>query len=376
MALPIERHAVAQPGSPANGPTYGRYFTAIQAYLQGDGWTAITEAAGRILNRPVRSADIKHLDIHLVKHGALYHPARVTVHVNGDRIPMALNVAAGSDGHRVIRREYDLLQRLNREYKASFIPKVYGCGQGRPGDGQPAMEMFLAQWFDGYYEFHISGTGEADRHWRIWDDDHGHRSLTPRQIGDVFRQAAQILTYYLNPVSFETVLDWHHAAGDFVLRPTANGVQVRLITIRRYAPFLQWQEQRPPSVEELLEALTLFLLRTSLWLRMDRLDGVGELVWAGDLVLGPIWDGFVHGLNAGVQVHDLPVELATAAVAYVAAHPDCEMAATGTRMVDQWIIPEPEKRLIRRHLSTHIEALMAIVRAGHPGTPSNGLTTP
>lgn len=364
MALPSGRQAVIQPGCPADGPTYGHYFSAIRSYLDGDGWAVIIAAAAQILNRPVRSSDIKGLDIHLVKHGALYHPSRVTVQVRNDFIPLALNVAVGSQGSRVIQREYLQLQQLNRDYPESFVPVVYGFGLGMPDNSQPALEMFLAQWFHGYHEFHISETKEAGRHWRIWDDDRGHRVLTPRQSGELFRQAARILTYYLNPVSFEAVLDWHHAAGDFVLRPTPHRVEVRLITIRRYAPFLQWQQQRPPSVEELLEALMLFLLRTSLWLRIDRLDGVGELAWADNWVLAPIWQGFVQGLKAMAEVHDLPAELAEAATAYMAAHSDRQMVVTGSRVVDQWIVPEPEKRLVCRHISAHITALMAIVRSG------------
>jgi len=378
MALPTGRHALAQPGSPGEARTYGHYFSAVRSYLEGEGRAVITAAADRILHRPVTVADIQGFDIHLVKHGALYHPSLVTVRINDDFIPLALNVAASEDGCRVIRREYDLLQRLNLEFPTNFIPIVYGRGQGCPGSGQPGMEtmeMFLAQWFEGFCEFHISDTPKAGRHWRIWDDVHGHRDLIHPQIEELFRQAARILTHYLNPVSFEAVLDWHHAAGDFVLRPNPHGVEVRLVTVRRYAPFLQWQVQEAPGVEELLEALTLFLLRTSLWLRMDRLDGVGELVWADGLVLGPIWQGFVQGLNAMAEVRDLPVELVQAAVAYVAAHSNRDMAATCTRMVDQWVMASPEKQLIRHHLSAHIEALMAAVRGGQPGTASNGLMT-
>ncbi len=363
MPLPAHRKDSGQTGLAADGPTYGDYFLAAHDYLCHEGRTAIVRAVENRLNRRVTKEDIHGLNVHLAKHGALYHPALITVQLHDTQMQLALNVAASAAGRRVIRGEYEILQQLNHDYAARHIPLVFGYGQGRPDSGRPALPMFLAQWFDGFYEFHVADKPPLGCHWRLWDDDNGHRWLSPSQVTDAFRQAAAILTYYFNPVSAAAILDWHHAAGDFVLQPHDRGVTVGLITVRRYAPFVYRQEKDLPSIEAILETIVLFLLRISLWLRVDRVEGTGDLVWVDDIVQEFIWRGFVQGLTAMAGVHGLPPELIEAIPEYIAAHSMHEMIAMATGMIPDWLKTGSEKTLIGSHLETHIQKMMDIVRA-------------
>jgi hypothetical protein len=262
----------------------------------------------------------------------------------------------------VLPEEYALLQKLNRLFPQNLIPRVYACGDADAHDEQPPWAMFLGQWLEGYHEFHISTdqTGRGNQ-WLLWDTDEGHRVLSARQVAEIYRQCAYILAFYFNPITFEAIVDWHHAAGDFVLRVSAQEIQIRLITVRRYAPFIQMEREQMPSLQGLLEALLLFLLRSSLWLRLDRLDGVGEPAWADSFVLAPIWQGFNQGLKAMADLHGLPQELVSGMGEYLAAHSNRQLIRLGTAIVER--IPRPaEKKIISDHLSEHVTALAAIVR--------------
>ena len=86
---------------------------------------------------------------------------------------------------------------------------------------------------------------------------------------------AAILTGYFDTRSFAQIYPWHPAAGDFIARIAGDGVAVRLVAARQYGP-LVGPPDLPPE-----EALLFFFLNLTLRLRVDRLDGVGEVAWAG-----------------------------------------------------------------------------------------------
>jgi hypothetical protein len=52
-----------------------------------------------------------------------------------------------------------------------------------------------------------------------------------------------------------------------------------------------------PSEMDRNEALLFFFLNLSIRMRLDRLDGIGELVWAGDECLDMTWGGFKEALQ-------------------------------------------------------------------------------
>ncbi len=47
----------------------------------------------------------------------------------------------------------------------------------------------------------------------------------------------------------------------------------------------------------ILEALLVFLLNLSIRMRLDRIDGVGDIVWSDDIAVQGTLKGFFQGLN-------------------------------------------------------------------------------
>lgn len=359
LSLPADRHA--GPSAPAS-VSYGDYFTAAADYLNGEGRTALTEAVRHGLGRDADLGASTGIQVHLVKHGAFYHPARVTVAVGERRLDLVLNVAVSPAGRERLVAEAAHMMRLASEFSLRFTPRVHGSGFGRLAHREP-LPMFLGEWLDGFHELHPTAGPDGERPWAVWDPDRGRWHLSQRQMADLFSQAVFILTYYFDPITFEAVQAWHHAAGDFVVRPRGAGLEVRLITVRRYAPLFRLDQDDAPTLERLLEALALFFLRTSLWMRLDRLDGVGDLTWADDRALMPMWHGFVHGLKHMAQHNDLPEAFVEAVMAHMAGQGREGWLDLGGMLIAQFPADLPETGLLRCHLAAHAEGLAEVVAA-------------
>lgn len=318
--LPTTRHAF-NGASGAGGIdvsiTYGDYFAAARDFLIQDNFGLLRRAAGRMTDGPVTSADIKQVGVYLLKHGAFYHPSCVILSVFQRRLALVLNVAVSADGQKMLPREYDCLSRLNEAHSAPPWPAAYGRGEGQTGGGRH-LPMFLGQWFSGYYEFHLTrGVPAGELAVAVWDTDNGNRILRGQPVLDLIRKMAVLLTYAYNPLTFEAILDWHHGAGDFVVQTAGNQVDVRLITVRNYAPLVRSPD---PDLEAVLDGLLLFLVSISLRLRLDRLDGIGAPAVYPGVVVPAICEGFRQGLKMSIASRGLPEDFIPALGAYCGAH--------------------------------------------------------
>ncbi|MCU0540088.1 MAG: hypothetical protein MUF46_09425 [Desulfobacterales bacterium] len=272
--------------------TVGAYFQAAREFL---------EAAGTI----PASAPIH---IFLAKHGAFYHPARVAAEISGRRVEYVLNVALSDAGRDLIHREFKTLQRLRQEFHPAWIPAVFACGEAAGAGGTP-VAMFLGEWLTGFHEFHLTLRGDSgETAILLWDSDGGNRYLSREEARRIYAGAARILTHYFNLLTGECINSWHHAAGDFVANPAAEGPAVRLITVRDYRP-LRRRPAAAPTVAELMESLLLFFLNLSIRMRLDRWDGVGEVAWSGPIAVEGCLDGFLEALAAKPDPPGVPVPL-------------------------------------------------------------------
>lgn len=350
-------------GETDGAATYEAYFTAAADFLAQDDMALPREVAGRAMGTPPESVALDAVCIHLVKHGAFYHPAQVSIGANGQTITLALNVAVSDAGRRRLAHEAAHLTLLHDTFPDHYVPGLYGAGAGRAGDGRE-IPMFAAEWLTGFYELHQTPTASgAGRQWSVWDCDHGTWLMTDDESDSFFRQAARILSYYFDPHTLSTIQSWHHAAGDFVVGKTGAGIQVRLITVRRYGPVMDLGGEAV-DLQTLLEALTVHLLRTSLWMRIDRFDGVGELVWAHDRCLAPICRGYLQGVARMARLNGLPDEFVLGVTQYLAVHPPEAFQDMGLQLLSQLPETMPEAALIREHLDTHCTDLTALLSQG------------
>jgi hypothetical protein len=305
VPVEVEGSTIPLPAGPHDrgGETdlrYGPYLEAVHHLLVKDEYQKLLEALGFRLSRVVRVDEIDCLEIRSEKHGACYHVARVEVCVLGQKLPFAVNVAATPEAREQLVRDFRLLATLNKRYNYKFLPNVYYKGAGsykEKGKIVKWLPMYVAEWFRNFHEFHlhrddVSGSNRI----LLWDLDRKSRYLSQQQCLELYRQAARILTLYYDYNNFRQIYPWHHAAGDFVVKVEKGRVDLRLITVRGYEPAVDFKS-RKKSAKSL--ALILFFLQLTILMRFDRLDGVGDVVWAGDYCLEGTVEGFFEGLVSG-----------------------------------------------------------------------------
>jgi hypothetical protein len=358
MPLPTDRLQAAG-GADGSVITYGDYFTAACDYLSRNRIMVPGPAPGQWICLDAAT----HFHIHLIKHGAFYHPALIRATASDASLPLVLNVAVSPVGRRQMPIEVESLRMLAGALPENWVPQVYAAGDGC-APGHPPLPMFIGQWFADFHEVHRTNTEGNDQRWCVWDDDCGHWHLDTRQVADFHRQAVRVLAGSFDPHTLSAVLEWHHAAGDFVVRKNGDGsgIEVRLITVRRYAPLFHLTDDEALDGAMLLEALAAFWMRTSMWMRIDRIDGVGELVWAEDQILAPMWQGFLEGLGVICRYKDLPAAFPGVARRLFAERSARDWLSLGAQLAARYPSGSPEGALIKRYLDRHALAVASIVQ--------------
>ena len=341
------------------------YFQAAQTFLEARNYDVITRAASQQLGCTLNPQDMTEIRICLEKHGAFYHPARVEITVDQKQLCFVLNVAISDCGRRFIEQDYHHLKRLNGEFSFHYLPQVYGCEQITCSNGLNA-GMFLGEWFDGYHEFHLA-LDPADHKLKlvVWDEPGRRFFLTAEQSQTLYAQAAKILTGYYNLVSFEQILAWHHAAGDFVVNFENDSPRLKLVTVRSYAAGIQSPKQTKTEASDpqrLLQALLIFLLHLSLQMRLDRLEGVGEMVWSDNIAVDATLTGFLEALSLKSEVDFLPDCPLSCFMAYISACQASDFLELSEAIVKRFNPHLPELPLIRKKLSEHAATLHSAIQ--------------
>jgi len=366
--IPLSRHQSARTFEPDSDIfiNHGDYFTAARNFLERDRYAIITQSVSQHLHRKISSQEIEEIRIFLDKHGEFYHPAKVEAVLQAVKIPFVLNVAVTDIGKKCAQREYRLLKMLDTEYPDSFIPKVYAQGNVFTKMDQVETRMFLGEWFEGFKEFHMS-LDPSDGKCKIivWDHEHGNFFLTPHQTMELYQQAAKILTYYYNIETFEQIFSWHHAAGDFVLNCQEDDIEVMLVTVRQYRSMYEntiVSESIEPDSELILEALLVFFLNMSIKMRIDRLDGIGEIVWSDDVALKGILKGFFEALALKPEISAFAESLNDCFRQHLLSCCRADFFDLNHAIVHTYPSQAPEVPVIRQHLEKHVKDLYNSIR--------------
>jgi hypothetical protein len=356
--LPLSRNFSGK--NDAISISHGEYFLAARKFIENNDFDIISQALSRRLQRKVQPADIHKIQIGLEKHGEFYHPARVEAFGGHYKISFVLNVAVSETGIRIIKGEYRNLKKLNDEFSLSFLPQVYGYGEVATA-GNRKLPMFLGQWFEGYNEFHISRdpSDNTDKIF-VWDDAGSRFFLSTEQQAEVYRQAARILAYYYNVETFEQIFPWHHASGDFIVRIENAVPELKLISVRRYDSLfreLNPQRNRNQDAELILQALLLFFLSLSIRMRLDRRDGVGEILWADHRAVASTLEGFLEGLSLKPQIPLLPDAIERCFRYYLSVCTKEDVYELSQAMVNEFNPMSPDTPIVKQHLDEHVAVL-------------------
>jgi hypothetical protein len=361
--LPLSRNLSGKNGEISI--SHGEYFCAVRTFLENNGDEVICRALTRRLQQNVKPQDIREIRICLEKHGEFYHPARLEVLAGHQKIPFVLNVAVSETGIMTIKKEYHCITKLNDEFPLCFLPEVYGFGEvGSGANGKIC--MFLGHWFEGYNEFHVSrDPSDKKNKILVWDDIHDRFYLSLEQSADLYRQAAGILTYYYNVESFEQISPWHHGAGDFVVKIDTADLDMKLISVRGYAPFftnLTHLENGEKDVELILQALLIFFLNLSIRMRLDRYDGVGDIIWADQPAVQSTLAGFFDGLALKPSVASMPDSIERCFRYYLSVCTKENLYDLSKAVVKRFNRRAPEVRVVKQHLKEHVEELSRVIR--------------
>lgn len=348
--LPSDRHSTRS----AEGVSLADYFTALADFLNDSGNPAFRDGVAALFGAPYDPAALESVDVILEKHGAFYHPARVRVRGAGGVRSFVVNVAVSEAGRRIIAGEYDNLCRLGGPGAASALPRVFGMGAGRSPHG--AYPMFLGEWLGGFSEFHLSRAEAGGLRMVVWDGDGVNFFLSSAQVDRLYREVARILARHYNPSTFEQIFPWNHAAGDFVVRAAAPELAVRLVTVRGYAPLFAHcvaEAGRAPGGGG-LGALLLFLANLSLRTRVDRLDGVGDVVLAEVSAIGPTIAGMLAGI---AERADFEEDFR----AYLRGRSPAQLADAFMLVMEGWHPGAAETAPVRAALADHVLAFWEAV---------------
>jgi hypothetical protein len=366
--IPLSRQQSAN-AFESNGAIFinhGDCFLAARDFLERDRYEIITQSVSQYLHGNITPDEIEEIRIYLDKHGEFYHPAKVEAVLQAVKIPFVLNVAVTDVGKQCAQREYRILKRLDTQYPDSFIPKVYALGNVFKKMDQVETRMFLGEWFEGFNEFHMS-LDPSDGKYKIivWDHEHGNFFLTPHQTMELYRHTAKILTYYYNVETFEQIFSWHHAAGDFVLKCQEDVIELKLVTVRQYRSMYEntiVSESMEPDSELILEALLVFFLNMAIKMRIDRLDGVGEIVWSDDVALKGILKGLFEALALKPNISVFSESLDNCFRKHLLSCSGEDFFDLNCGIVQTYPLQAPEIPVIRQHLGKHVEDLYNAIR--------------
>lgn len=341
-----------------NPPTYGELFDQVERWI-----TAL------VVTDPSRSSmassptdqngfpdENEPVSIRLVKHGSCYHVCRVTLPIH-PKSPMdlAVNAAVNPPGLSVIERDFTWMQKLYGRSPEPILPKVYDFGRVTSSHGR-LWALFSSEWLAGFSEFHPSFDTAKNRFSiRVWDTGNEGHFLNETQERLLYRKIAAILTLLYDIRTGSEVHPWHHGAGDFVLRQNGEDLQVRLITIRGYGPLLEPQEAS--DLPSLWLRLLVFLCNLSIRNRLDRMDGVDQLLWSDDFVIEETIKGFGDALLAHSQKDLFSEGLSEGFRDFVSALDPGMVYEICDQIVDSYPPTAPEMDIIRQHLLDHTGAL-------------------
>ena len=345
--------------------SHAAYFRAAQTFLEANSFEVITRAVSRQLKRDVTASDIEEIRVRLEKHGEYYHPSRIETVVYQQQLSFVLNVAISQVGRRFIEAEFHFLNRLNAEQPLHYLPQAYGFGRTDGVSGEN-FAMYLGQWFDGYHEFHTS-YDPVDKRLKImvWDDVHGRFFLSADQTQTLYALVSKILTSYYNLESFEQIFSWHHAAGDFIVRVENEKLDLRLVTVRRYEAIFGDQKNAqttPVDPQRILQALLIFFLNLSTHIRLDRLDGIGEMVWSDINAVEATLIGFLEALSMKPDIPSLPDSPMACFAAYLASCTRGDLIDLTAAIVNRFNPRMPGLKVVKKNLQQHVETLYAAIQ--------------
>jgi len=146
----------------------------------------------------------------------------------------------------------------------------------------------LVEWFEDFHEWHATDNDKII----LWDSLRGNRLLNDDQVINLFYLMTKILVLAYDYDQKKAIGNWYNAAGDFILKTNEHGCELRLVTIRTFAPL----DFIGDAVNPLIALLYCFLDIT-IRMHLDKKNGVDETVWLTFPLKETLFAGFFDGMK-------------------------------------------------------------------------------
>jgi hypothetical protein len=354
--------------------TTGDYFLAASVFLSKNKFSFLNTALNCVVDKSVQNTSsqnksthdelikidqVVQVNIFLEKHGAFYHPLKIQV-ILKDRQTcyFVLNGAVSSQGLSLIQDEYTLLSEINQAYPKQYLPKIFGFDFIRTDRGRAG--FFLGFWFENFKEFHVSDDNDC-RQISMWESDGSCNYIEIINALEIYKKISKILTYYYNLETFEQILSWHHAAGDFIVKQENGRFSVKLITIRKYSRLTELGAGEDDQATFILPSLLLFFLNLTIKMRIDRLNGTGKLIMIEQSVIDSTIKGFLSVLDEKSTMYNYG-DLRSAFIEFFLQFNIEQIRTIVENSVESNCSDPLEVSLIQKNLKAHCKALHSILK--------------
>ncbi|HBF43864.1 MAG TPA: hypothetical protein DDW42_09630 [Desulfobacteraceae bacterium] len=342
----------------------GDYFEAIKNFILMNNGVPLVHVLGERLHRCIKIDSITKILIRTEKHGALYHLASVEIFAVGQRIKLAVSTAISEIAKTFLANEFDILKSFKRNFNFSYLPKAYykDTIERACGSKKEILSIMLTDWFEDYHEWHLSNDDDIKgQQICIWDLKNGRRFANKVESFEIFRQTSKILTLYYDTKDFRQIYPWHHAAGDFVVKTTGGITDVRITTARNYEPIMVFLSENNINP---MTAIIYYFLNLALKIRLDKLNGVGKVVWAKGFSVEAATTGFFEALRIMDDGDRYHLGKVGDLLLLLKAFTSKEIETLYYSMMDLYRLGDPEEFLsIQANLEDHVSRMHRILQA-------------
>jgi hypothetical protein len=106
----------------------------------------------------------------------------------------------------------------------------------------------------------------------------------------------------------------------------------------------------------------IFFLNLALQMRLDRLEGVGEMVWSDKSAVDATLTGFLDALSIKPDVPILPDSPLPCFLAYLSACQESDLYDLSLAIVKRFNPRMPELPVIKQNLNEHVETLYGAIQ--------------
>ncbi|MBN1626700.1 MAG: hypothetical protein JW944_09265 [Deltaproteobacteria bacterium] len=336
------------------------FFECVRRFLLPEnGASCLQDILSGMWQRPVNVEEIETIIIRYEKYGTLYQICSIDVSAGKDSARLCANLAFTESAKQTLEREFELLSLLRDEKAPDFLPRAHKKDNAEMGAAGRSVSLLIIvlEWFEGYEEWHFRAHEGSTRAF-LWDMKRGYHFLSKEQTSDMALQASRILTIYYDVQSMRRITPWHHGGGDFIVRASGEGIDLKLVTARGYEPIGLF---KPGS---LLDALCSFFIELITKMRLDKWEGLGESTWADRFVLEAAVKGFIEALH----IKESRGEMGGLSAADVLQRLKSFNAGRLHSLVKEQLLDIRGNDLsdymaVRRHLDNHVEDIYAVIQS-------------